>query len=317
MNDTVDVFDFRESRLDSLNVSRESSLGDLSGVRLLASYGLSDSLLLSSQYAFRELNVSLYDYEIDTFELSLNKKLSLDKGFYTFIAGGIRYDIAGDYRTSDIDEIDQLVGRVDSDLSVSSSPSRVNLTDGEVTISSPIVNPDGSLKDPLTVELHGNYDFTLFARSGIGKTLGRAVLVLFFELGHSEVRGSLSHNFDLYGVDDSVVRLTEFDPDFDRNENFIKLGFDSQVSLTDSAYANVVYFYHMMDRDSDLDYIDYNHVVQADLVYRFNDFWAINLGAEYYYRQFNGVIPLLYNQYTETTFDHDYGVVHCGLTLTF
>ena len=319
MNATVDVFDFRESRMERIDASAAgNSLGDLSGGRLMAAYGLSDRLMLAGQYVYRALDVGSHEVEIDSYELALHHKRTVQRapGLYLFYAGGVRYDQAGDQRTSDIGEIDQLVGRIDSDLSVSSSPGRVNLTDGSVTISSPVVNRDGTPKDPLTVNLHDNYDYSLYIRGGIGKTWDRINLALFTEIGHTAVRGALGHNFALYGVDEDVSRLTEFDPDFDRSENFAKAGIDLQVRPFRKVFANLVYFYQIMDRDPKLDFIDYNHVVQGDLIYRITTHLAVNLGAEYYYRQFNGIIPLLYNQYTRTTFDHDYAVVHCGLTLT-
>ncbi|MDT8420823.1 MAG: hypothetical protein RQ754_10370 [Desulfuromonadales bacterium] len=320
MNETIDLFDFRDSRIDDVNVSSgTNTLGDLRGGRLMASYGLSDSVMVTSRYAYRQLDVSIYDYEIDSYELGLTKRFGSGPGTggYSFLSIGCRYDVAGDYRTADIDEINQLVRRINSDLSVTSRPGRVELSDGNITISSPLVNSDGTLKDPLTVNLHDNYDYTFYIRSGIGTSWRNITLSLFGEFGYSEIRGSLGQNFALYGVDDTVAGLADYDPGFDRNETYGKAGIDIQVRPFADCFANFIYYYQLMTRDSDLDYIDYNHILQGELVYRFNELVAVNLGAEYFYRQFNGAIPLLYNEYTQTTFDHDYAVVHGGLTFTF
>ena len=320
MNETIDLFDFRESRIDDVNVSSgANTLGDLRGTRLMAAYGISDDLMVAGQYAYRKLDVSIYDYEIDSFELGLTKRFEFGPGpgGYSFLSIGSRYDVAGDYRTADIDEINQLVRRINSDLSVSSSPGRIELSDGNVTISSPLVNSDGSVKDPLTVNLHDNYDYSFYIRGGFGSSWKIITSALFGEFGHTTVRGSLGQNFALYGVDDTVAELADFDPGFDRSETYVKTGIDIQVRPFADCFANFIYYYQLMNRDADLDYINYNHVMQGDLVYRINDLLSVNLGAEYYYRQFNGAIPLLYNDYTQTTFDHDYAVVHGGLTFTF
>ena len=74
------------------------------------------------------------------------------------------------------------------------------------------------------------------------------------------------------------------------------------------------YFYMHLNRENSLNRVDDNHVLKGNISYFINDYLAISLLGEYYHHQYNGIIPFLYNEYTEGGFDKKYGEMSIGLT---
>lgn len=319
MNDTVDVFDIRDSRRDSVSSTFDSeTIGDLEGGRLLVAYGISDELMLSGGYTYRDADITITNFEIDTYNLELTKRFNLnaDQTLYAFAVLGGRFNTCSDFSTSNVEEIDYFAKKISSDYSVSESPGRVNISNGSLTLSSPIVERDGTLKDPLTLAMEDSSDYSYFARFGVGKRWQGVNLALFGEIGHTEISGSIETNLDQYGIDLDRSVFAGLDSSLDRDEDYAKVGFDFYWETRRGIAANLAYYYQVLNRDSGLEEYDDTHVIKGDIIVWLNRNLALDVGATYYSRQFNGAIPLLYNKYTQSTFDHDYGVVHCGLILT-
>ena len=316
MNDTVDLLDIKESRMSSVSSTFSGdSIGDLKGGQLLVAYGLSDEWLLSGGYVYRDLDVTVSNFEIDSYELALTKRFNLDEtdSLYAFLVLGGRYDTSTDFSTSNVAEIDYFAKKLGGNYSVSEKPGRIEISDGNITLSSPIVNRDGSLKQPLTLSMQDSTDYSVFIRGGVGKRWQQVNLSLFAEVGYSDIQGDFDQNLDLYGVDSDNNLVATLDQGLDRDENYAKAGFDLYYETGFGVAANLSYSYIVLDRDEGLNDFDTNHVVEGDLILWLNRHLALDVGAAYYSRQFNGVVPLLYNKYTQSSFDHDYGVVHCGL----
>ena len=319
MNDSVDLLNLRASRLSD---SQDPGTGDLEGGRLMLSYGLSDQLLLVGGYTYRELSAPpIGDVGIGSYHLSLVRRIPLRHysarhESYIYVAIGGSYDQCEDYRMTSAADIDFLVKRVDPDYSVTSAPGRIDISNGELTLSSPLLSSDGTLKPELAVGLQDSSDQTVFFRAGIGRRWDRFNAALFAEVGRQWTDGALDHNFSLYGVDDDDLP-SGFDPDLSNQENYAQTGIDLYYETRFGVAAHLGYAYLWLDRDDDSGGVNDNHVLKADLSFRFNHYLAWTLGGEYYRHQFNGVIPLLYNRYTASTFDRDYGLIHTGLTVKF
>jgi hypothetical protein len=294
------------------------AIGDLKGGQLLVAYGLSDEWMLSGGYVYRDLDVTISNFEIDSYELALTRRFNFDHqapelSAYAFLVLGGRYDVSTDFSTSNIDQIDYFAKKLGGNYSVSETPGRIEISDGNITLSSPIANRDGSLKQSLTLSMQDSSDYTVFIRGGLGKRWQELNFALFVEVGYNEIQGDFEHNLELYGVDSDNALAAILGQGLDRDENYAKAGFDLYYETRFGVAANLSYSYIVLDRDQGLSDFDTNHVVEGDLIYRINRHLAVDVGAAYYSRQFNGVVPLLYNKYTQSSFDHDYGVVHCGL----
>ncbi len=324
MNDTVDVFDFKESRSSSVSSAYQSeTLGEYQGLRFIGNYGLTSTIMLAAHYNFKNLDITFGNYLINNFELSGTKyfqiKNTRNKKIidYFFINSGIKHNNAADYNATDLNEINHFAQRIDNSVSIYSTPGRVNITNGSLTYSSSIVDSNGQFKDPLTISIKDSSDISIYFRGGIGKQLNFIHASLFTEIGRTAIKGQLDNNLHLYGITNEINQISKLSKSLDRNENFAKFGFNIYYKSKIGFTANMSYYYLTIDRSENLDYVNYNHVIEGNLSMWITDYLALNIGAEYYYRQFAGVIPFLYNEYSQTAFDHDYGVANIGLIAKF
>lgn len=320
MNDAVDILDFKESRTSFVSESYQSeALGDYSGFKFIGNYGISDSMMLSAQYEYRDIDITFGNYLINNFELSVTNRFKIEKNSsigmidYLFLAGGGKINQAVDYHASDIKEINHFVQKIDSGVSVYSTPGRINISNGTTTYSSSIVDENGEFKDLLTISIKDSSDYTFFVRGGFGKQFDFFHASFFTEIGKSEIKSRLDNNFALYGISDEISQVAGFIKSLDRSETYAKFGTNIYYRSNLGFTLNVSYYYITIDRDSNLDYVNYNHVVEANASVWITDNLAFNVGAEYFNRQFAGVVPLLYNEHSQTAFDHDYGVVNFGI----
>jgi hypothetical protein len=76
MNDTVDIFDIRDGEIETVNPDlRSPTLGDLNGGRLLVNYGLLPRTTLHGEYTYRDVDLSVSDFQVHSMELSLRQGL--------------------------------------------------------------------------------------------------------------------------------------------------------------------------------------------------------------------------------------------------
>jgi len=323
MNETVDLLNLRESRIAKTSTAlRSDGLGDLKGAQVMAAYGLRDNMMISGSYHYRQLNVTFADLDVDGYALHLSRRYNLYQrpdasAAYLFGVIGGRHHRSADFSTERISDINYLAGKLSSRFTVRDEYGRLVIDDGEMTYSSPRVNADGTIKDPLALGLRDSSDTTLFVRGGAGRRWERINIALLAEAGYTVIRGQLSHNLHLYGIDSDNRLLREIDFDLDREETYIKAGVDLYYETLFGVAAHLAYYYLVLQRDSSIDRHRDNHHLSAELILRLNRYAAVTIGGEYYRNQFNGIVPLLYNRYTQSAFDRDYGIVKAGLTVVF
>jgi len=313
MNESVDIFDLRNEELDSVSADlRSTSLGDLEGGRVLVNFGLFATTNLHAEYARRDIEMGVAEFEIDTAELSLRQGVPLPwtaHGLALAFEGGARANRADDLRFTRVRDIDRYVSRIDPDVTVTETASHVIITTGDGTVFSPKAG-----KPPLNIELEEMGDRTLFLRLLLGAQVGRFTPSAFFEYGHTHIDTRIDSNVAAF-IGGSVAGEVagRFPLDLDRSEDYWKGGAQLSWSVLDEVTLQLAYEYLRLHRESGLDAADDNHIVKADLTWMFIPHMGLNLGGVYYRRQLNGVIPFLYNQFSKTTFDHEYGVLSLGL----
>ncbi len=322
LNDTVDLLNLRESRMTSVS-SRYAGdgLGDLNGGRVIAAYGLTDNWMLRGQYQRRDLDITLNEFTINSLQFDLTRRFGLGReavewAAYGFVAAGVRLDLCSDYLTSDIEAINDLAQRYSSHYSISREGGRVVFSDGDFTLSSPIVDESGALKRPLKAGLKNSYDTGWFARAGLGRRWERLNVAIWAELGINRIEGDLEQNFTLYGIEADNPLIRDFTRGLDRDEHYAEAGLDLYYETLFGVAGHLAYSHLWLNRSADLDRYGTNQTLAAELLFRVTPRITLNLGATYYTHQFNGVIPLLYNRFTESSFDHDYGLVHGGVTVS-
>jgi len=319
IDDKIDIFDIRESRLDDVNAAdRSDTLGDLKGLRLGSSWGASPRLTVSGGYQYLQLVVSPIRFELDRYQLSALYGPPPRPGKWRWFVGtAYRYERAADQFLTRTDDLNRLVRRFDSDLSIQTTADRVVFTDGDVTVSSPIVTPDGTTKPALMAGLDDVQSQTLRWQAGLSRAFNPVRFSLFAALERHWLDGDLVHSFDDYGLDDAMLSALGVDNSLKRTETVWQLGASCHVDVSRRLAGRLSWMWLKADRGAGLDVIDTNHHLRAELYYAVMDQVTFHLGAEYFYRQLNGIVPVLYNRYTQTTFDHDYGFAFAGLTVHF
>ncbi|MHB1397411.1 MAG: hypothetical protein ACYDAI_01380 [Trichloromonadaceae bacterium] len=314
MDDHIDLFDFREREISAQTAKTFSGLGDLKGARLLANWGVFPATQLHSEYSWRNLDNGLLKMDIDSYELSVRQLVrSASEGRAAWAVDfGTRINRSGDQNIRSIAEIDLFVKRINRNYSISQSPSHLIISNGPGTGFFPRANTP-----QLQVSVQDLFDITPFVRVTSGWSLGAWEPALFIELGRSWVDSSIDSNLNTIVGTTFASLAADFPLKLDREETYAKAGVNLYGPGLFGTLGNLRYEYLRLDRPSGLDAVNYNHILKADLVLPVTPVWALNLGATYYRRQLNGVIPFLYNRYTQSSYDHDYGTVHLGLVARF
>lgn len=314
MDDHIDLFDFREGEISAQTAQTFAGLGDLKGARVLANWGLLPATQLHGEYSWRNLDNGLLKMDIDSYELSVRQlwrpgstgRLALAVDF------GARINRSGDQSIRSIPEIDLLVKRINRNFSISQTPTHLVISNGPGTAFFPRANTP-----QLQVSVEDLSDFSPFVRGSCGWPLGAWEPALFVELGRSWIDTTIDSNLNqIIGTTFSTAEA-EFPLQLDRVETYAKAGFNLYGPGPFGSRGNLRYEYLRLDRSAELDAVKENHILKADLVLPVTPHWALNLGATYYRRQLNGVIPFLYNRYTQSTYDHDYGTAHLGVVVRF
>lgn len=314
MDDHIDLFDVREREISVQTAQTFAGLGDLKGVRLLANWGVLPGTQLHGEYTWRNLDNGLMKLDIDSYELSLRQLLRQGEGGGPSWAldFGARLNRAGDQTIRSVPDIDTFVKRINRNYSISQSPTHLIIGNG----SGSAFFPKASTPQ-LQVAVEDLSDLTPFVRGSCGWALGAWEPTVFVELGRSWIDSRIDSNINSIVGNLLTTPAANFPLVLDRTETYAKAGFNLYGPGPFGTQGNLRYEYLQIDRSADLDAVKENHILKADLILPLTPSWALNLGATYYRRQLNGVIPFLYNRYTQTTYDHDYGTAHLGVVARF
>ncbi|PLX95237.1 MAG: hypothetical protein C0621_04165 [Desulfuromonas sp.] len=305
MNDTLDFFNFRESEYVCPGCTPGMNFGDTEGVGLLVNYGLSDRFSLQSSYRRWASENAFGRLVIDSGELSLRFR-PLKK---VVLQGGVRGNRSADFSVSGADQLGILFGYlVGPSFLFTNGSSHYVVRYGDTTLT--IRKAD----DPLKIRFSRMQDLTPYLRliTG-GEILPGWQGSLFVEGGRSWVDTEISLVLDPFL---GALVKPAFLGDLERQEDYVKIGFDLSTTFL-GAHWNLNGHYVRLQRDSDLGYVNFNRVLQGEVAFPLASRLQIFLSGTWYRRQFNGSVPFMYNRYSQTTFDHDYGLVSTGLVVGF
>jgi hypothetical protein len=169
------------------------------------------------------------------------------------------------------------------------------------------VNPGND--DTTHVSIYDLKDNTAYARFTAGQIVGRLFPHLFLEYGHSNI----------YAKADFATKEVPpgFSHDLGRNEDYLKTGISFLIKFPYKSLLHLEYDYLKIFRDQELDEVDDNHILKADINYYLTPSMALNLGWQYNFHQLNGQIPFLYQEFNQENFDQKYNCLKFGLTFLF
>jgi hypothetical protein len=312
INDTIDVFNIKDSELGSL--ARFGSIGDMSGVDLEYRYGLNSKSSLFFNYqrwGVDYLDSTLNNNRLEFFyrrnlvssEYTALNSLSLDFGYVTNFAS--RLDVKSDRM------LNSMINKVKPN-------SGYSIQDGDVVKDDVFLsfwNAEGEKVTPYLMiddlKSSSYYLRAIFAK----KFSSRNLLDIY--MGYKFTKVNTSLKFYTGGIEDLEEVFDNYDiPNLDRDENSLSLGFVSTVESSGYLYE-FNYEFNKIFRDSDLDYRDKNHIVEASISKVINKDLLAFVGGRIMFSQFNTDIPYLYNKYTQSQFDKKYGFARVGLVYSF
>lgn len=325
INDTIDVFDFRDQEIKNISATYKSiALNDMTGCHLFLNYGLFDKTTLQAAYTYRNLDYILRSMDLNTLSFSIRQLIYPDHHTRTpgiSIDAGIRVDFAYDLIGSDETEINTLIGRFPSNKIT------VKYDDGNLyfykSADEYFVVPrstNGIVKSPPQVSLTDLNDKTGFLRLIAGKEYRFIRPALYIEYGMTWINSNIDSTLTQYipeAEESFRPDIPDLPLDLSRKESHIKTGISLSIDTPYKTTVIIAYDYTRFFRDSGLDYIPDNHTLRLDIRYTIMKHLDLIIGGTMYYRQFNGILPFAYTQYTQTTFDHPYGRANIGISYIF
>ena len=316
-DDGIDFFNMKESELSP---EEAKDNGDLEGFNFSVAYGLFDWNTI--RWSRRESNLQ-YDgknlYMIQ--EEIATRQLIFKSDNYRFLTlvfdAGIRYNGGHYLLFYDLNEINKLLKRFASSkysIQVDEAYLWFLYTEKDYQVS---VRVDRDGKPVPRFSLSDMLDRTEYFRLTCGGNNATIALSIFMETGSTSIQTKVDTTLKYYVPASLSDLIPEMPIDLAREERYAKIGGNIEFKFTKNWRGFLEYQDIKLFRDEGLDVVDYNRVIQADIDYFLHQNLALSLGAVYYERQFNGIIPFLYNRYSQNKFKHRYGVAHAGLSIIY
>jgi len=308
VNDTIDFLDIREKEVGKKGEAL--GLGNYDHYGGYLNIGLTDSLMFSGSYLHRFIQyghgtISVHSYEA-FLRKSFNSVFSIDFG--------VRGNVLDRKKMNNVSDINYFIRKFKPNVHIEVDPYYIWFV--KETETGKIVSGVAKGEDPY-INLYDSWDFTNFIRFTVGKAYRYINPNAFIEYGKTDINSKIDTNLKYYvpkGFEDS---LPDLPLNLDRDESYLKFGLNSFIRTPFKTLTYLEYNYIVLNRDSGLGYEHSNHVVRLEINYFLGRYLTFFVGGVYLHRQLNGIIPFLYNKYTQTTFDHRYGWAEAGFILVW
>ncbi len=321
VNDTVDIFNIKESEFSS-NTQSFDSLGDMKGYNLNLGYSFFDNFYVSAKYNQKNLNYAGSTLTNENIDIFLRYQIYRSKKFALAIDAGYVTNRAKDLYIYDLNIINNTISRVTSkDLSFSKENDTYYLTYVSDSTTSKI-----SLENKPYIALLDTYDESYYIRGVLSYHGENTLFSLFGGYTQIDIKNNLDSSVAHENSDTIKDAITNNEIDasykFERVDAIVFGGFNIQYSIGSfhSLFAyklNKIYRIEGLEKNSNNEKTDINHIVDLNFAYDISDDLSFYLGGRLMSNQFNGEIHYLYTEYTNTTFDHKYGYVNTGFIYRF
>ncbi len=308
INDSIDLLNLKEGEMSSINPSF-GSLGDMDGFGLNGYYAFNDMFALFGSY-----ERDRYDYASETLE---NQRIDLFLKYHALdvltLDIGYKRNQGANFNITNEALLNNMLRRITGDRSVSIEENVIHTDKGDLVLE----DDDGNAVYPhITVE--DLYDDSFYVRLLTGFKPHESV-VLDFYAGISQT--TTHTKFGIYPNDNAKLQLAMafYAPDLNLKytEMNYRAGLNAGVTFLTSGFFELNYEFVYTDREASEDYIDKDHILKAYVGSKIGESFLVYLGGQAMYRQLSNEIPYLYNQYTQTTFDHKYGYIELGAGYRF
>lgn len=292
VNDTVDVFGFKEDIAGGSNIGTR---GDYHGTQGVFHFGLWEGLQVSYKGELRNLDAGLStgDVEYASHDVMLKQNLFREESWYPTVALGVFY------RGNRAENISRTFN------SVSGSFLGVSV-------------PSTPLEDPATITFGGIEDDSFGAALFTSKSF-TPQLSIHTSLEYSRTIVGSELHLETGGLDVNILndfsRLLETSDYMSHNFSF---GFGAVYQVTKDIMFSADYKRIQVRRSgqSEIAEKDFNsnNVISWQVSYSPVSWFAMSATGTYFSNQFLGVIPSLYNSRTASKFGKDYGYLGVGIT---
>jgi hypothetical protein len=314
MNDTVDVLKIKESEFG--NNSKFDAIGDLDGNAIRLRYGISDKLMLNLNY--EKQNIQYSDNTMTNTKEDIYLRYNIFQYQNTVFNSGISIDVGyvrnklDDFYLRDLTQINELGQKLSKKLGVSEFKLQESPLGGYELIDSK--GAPFPLKDNPWIALKDTSDESKYIRLLTGFYTKQSTMDFFVGLKTTEIKNIITTNNEL--LIGAKTKGYDLEQNLARSEKMYMAGFNYSVEHNKFLYE-FGFEYDKFIRDDGLDYIDFNYIFDMNITRYINENLSIFVGTKIMYRQLNGQIPYLYNEHTQTSYDHKYGYANAGIQFNF
>lgn len=308
VNDTIDVFNVKKSELKSNSFS---SIGDLDGYKINFYYGLSNDSMILTHLKRQDIEYGsgkLINYNAN---FSYKNKFYEDENKALSVDFGMIFNKGNNLKFKNKNYLSTLAKRFFDvkDVKITNNSIGVIKKDN----STEILN----LKEAPYIKIFNLNDSSLFLSLNAEKIFNNFYLDFFVSGKYTHINTKIkAHIIPKDEASKEKISKYKLTKNLNRDESSIDIGFNTtfinKIFITEFSYA-----YRRLFRSKDLDYVNYNHIINLDFTFPISNKTALFIGGKLMYRQFNGEIPYLYNKYSQTTFDHKYGYARIGAIFRF
>ena len=315
LNNQLDIFNIKSQELGS--ASSYGSIGDMDGFKVQGLYEIGEKSLLGLKYSAQNVKYGsgtlnnkryegYYRYQLIQSNFTFFGASALDIGYVGNRANTMSYD--------NPKFLEPLATKV---LKVKQTKIIQNGNKYAIGVIKKNGTTDfiSNLVQKPTLYIKDMKDDSFYIRALTEKKISEKFYLSFFlQYTRTKITTLVTANSELNI--EAAKKNYETIKVLDRDESRVSGGFNISLNWQKLAWE-LTYTYSRLFRDSGLDYINYNHVIDATLAKPIGKKWLIYGGVKIMYRQFNAQIPYLYNAYTQSTFDHKYGYAKVGLEYRF
>jgi len=298
VNNTIDIFHIKSQEVSKERA--ESSFGDYAHLRVHLDVGLSDQDMLLVDLINRNINYGASSIASRHYALgyrhSFSPSLSVDVTF--------KANDADDITLTSVEDLNSTTHKIDPRLSINSiTPLYIwffETGDTSLKIGVPYEGtPNATLTDM--------YDITGSIRMTYGYAFENFYPNLFLEGGYTKASAIANTNMFDKASAQIKEKLPTLPIDLSHEEIYTTLGLNTFVHLPWDFGAYAEYHYQYFFRGEEFTNANYNQTMILELNYTFKKHFIAAVSAIYLHQQLNGVIPFLYNEQTQNSFDHKYG----------
>ena len=306
INDTIDVFNIKESELGSVNVG---SIGDASGLDISLGYGI-DSYN-SIYYNFEYLSINYGDTELKNKKHEIFGKINLNPYIENLLLP-LSVDLGFTHNSSD-----DISLKNDSFLNSMIQKIRPGTTmvfkDGGVSYKGStlyIVNRGGIVP---FMKIANMSDLSFFIRAVGNLEFQNSTLNLYAGVKTTSIESDVV----LHDIIQDILNVEVEGTDLKRDEESIFFGFNYVYNYQDFLFEGGYEYLNIFGREDNVKLTDDNHIFKGSISRKLNDKITVFIGGKAMLHQFNGVIPYLYNRYTKNRYTKKYGYAKIGFIYSF